>query len=133
MRTRLLLLALLVGLTLPVAAQQYYVVELKIAVAGSAVSFADAASSACTSNGCLTASSGHPQAVAASCALTAASGAITYTVSGATATATTGTEAQPGATIVIQGNQNLLNFSAIRTGSTSGDLRCKISGSGSGQ
>lgn len=131
MRTRLLLLALLVGLTLPVAAQQYYVVELKITVDNTARGFADAASSACTANACLAAGSGHAQAVAAVCVTTASGGAITYRVDGTATTTSTGKEVQPGSTIVIQGNQNLLNASFIRTGATSGDLRCTVSGSGS--
>lgn len=122
----------LLALTVPAAAQQYYVVELKITVAGTAVGFADAASSACTLAACLKPQDGHPQAVAASCVLTAASGAITVRTDGTATTTTTGKEAQPGATIIIQGNQNLLNASFIRTGATSGDLRCTVSGAGSG-
>lgn len=132
--TRLIVaVAALLALTVPVVAQQYYVVELKITVDNTARGFADAASSACTANACLTASGGHTQAVAAVCVLTASSGTITYRVDGTATTTTTGKEVAPGSTIVIQGNPNLLNASFIRTGSTSGDLRCTVSGAGSGQ
>lgn len=132
MKRVLFALLAIAALTVPVVAQQYYVVELKITVDGTARGFADAASSACTSSACLKAQDGHPQAVVAVCVPTAASGAITYRIDGTATTSTTGTEVQPGATVVIQGNQNLLNASFIRTGATSGDLRCKVSGAGSG-
>lgn len=109
------------------AGAQQYVVALKLAVAGSAVGFADASSPTCTANACLVAGSGHPQASYASCILTASSGTITYRIDGTTVTTTTGNEIAPGSSFVIQGNANLLNASFIRTGSTSGDVRCVIS------
>ena len=123
---RFLILALLLGLTVPLGAQTY-VFNLKLSVAAAAVGFKDATSPTCTTNSCLTAGEGHPQAVSAVCAPTAASGAISYRIDGTTVTATTGNEVQPGSTFVITGNQNLLNASLIRTGSTSGDIRCVLS------
>lgn len=124
MLKRILFAIMVLALTVPVGAQQYQF-ALKLAVAGTAVGFADATSPTCTSNSCL-GSTGHPQAVSASCVLTASSGTITYRIDGTTVTATTGMEIAPGSTFVITGNQNLLSASFIRTGSTSGDVRCSV-------
>lgn len=122
------LLAFILALTLPLSAQSY-VFNLKLAVAGSAVGFANATSPTCTTNSCINAGSGHPQATSAVCTTTAASGTIAYRVDGTTVTSSTGIEVAPGSTFVIQGTPFLLAFSAIRTSSTSGDVRCVLSGS----
>lgn len=109
------------------AEQQSYIFNLKLSVAASAVGFASASSPTCTSNACLTEGAGHPQANQASCILTASSGTITMRVDGTATTTTTGVEIAPGSSFVIAGNANLLAASFIRTGSTSGDLRCVVS------
>lgn len=124
---RMILALVLLALTVPLGAQQYEA-HLKITVAASAVTFADAGSSACTAFACITEGAGHPQAVTALCSLTASSGAISYRIDGTAPTSTTGIEVQPGSTLGITGISNLLAFQAIRTGSTSGDLRCVVSG-----
>lgn len=130
MRRSFVLIAALLALAVPLQAQQppSYVVTLKITVAGSAVTFADAASSACTLNACLKSQDGHVQATVAVCTSTASGGTITFRIDGTTVTASTGQEVAPGSTFVITGNNWLLNTSFIRTGSTSGDLRCVVSG-----
>ncbi len=122
---RLLLALSLLALTVPVGAQQYQV-NLKLAVAGTAVGFSSASTPTCTSNSCLIQGDGHQQANTAVCVLTASSGTITYRIDGTTVTATEGMEIAAGSTFVIQGNPYLINFSAIRTGSTSGDVRCSL-------
>lgn len=125
---RCVLALVLVGLTVPLSAQQQYQATLKISVAASAVTFADAASSACTAFACILVGNGHPQAITATCVLTASSGTITYRIDGTAPTSSTGIEVSPGSTLGITGNPNLLAASFIRTGSTSGDLRCTVSG-----
>lgn len=124
---KLLLVGVLLALTVPVTAQMRYVFNLKLAVANSAVGFAGASSPTCTSNACIAEGEGHPQANTASCLLTAASGTITMRLDGTATSTTTGVEIAPGSSFVITGTQNLLSASFIRTGSTSGDLRCVFS------
>lgn len=129
MLKKLLCALLFVALTVPVGAQQY-AVNLKLAVAGTAVGFSSGtygpSNTTCTANECIN-GNGHPNAVYASCENTAAGGTVAYRIDGGTATATTGTEVYAGSVFYIQGTQNLVNFSAIRTGSTSGDIRCVLS------
>jgi hypothetical protein len=128
MLTRILVMLALVLMPLtPARAEQSYLVNLKLAVAGTAVGFSGASSPTCTSNSCLLQQDGHLQANYASCILTASGGAIAYRIDGTAVTATTGNEIQPGSTFVIQGNANLIAASFIRTGSTSGDVRCVLS------
>lgn len=124
---RLILALVLLALTVPVGAQQY-VVNLQLTVAGTAVGFSSATSPTCTSNACLVEGAGHPQANYASCSLTPASGTIAYRIDGtAVTTGSIGMQVSANGSFVIQGNPYLINFSAIRTGSTSGDIRCVLS------
>lgn len=127
MLKRIVLAIVLVALTVPVGAQQY-VVNLQLTVGASGVGFSSATSPTCTSNSCLLAQDGHLQANYASCSLTPSSGTIAYRIDGTAATTgSVGMQVSGGGSFVIQGNQNLINFSAIRTGSTSGDVRCVLS------
>lgn len=65
---------------------------------------------------------GRPQANYAVCRLELAE--IRYRLNGSAATASVGTLLEVGDTLPIRGNDLLANFSAIRTGGTSGQLDC---------
>ncbi len=67
----------------------------------------------------------HDQATAASCRLETAQ--IRYTYDGTTPTSTVGTLLEVGETLTLSGNDALQDFQAIRTGSSSGALKCNYS------
>ena len=118
MKQKLFALLLCVLCLTVIAEAQTYVKHVKLTIAGTASGF-----TASDING-----DGHPQATSAVCQLTGASGAITYRVDGTATTSTTGQEVAAGSVIVITGTNNLLAASFIRTTSTSGDVRCVLSG-----
>lgn len=127
-----LLSLLAVGLlAVPLHAQWSYIKNVRLQVAGTAVNFdaaVDSSGTTCTSFACITQGNGHSAATSATCTNLSSAGAVIYTVDGSTATTTRGNEIQPGGTVVIQGGQQLLTASFIRSGSTSGDLRCVLAG-----
>lgn len=61
-------------------------------------------------------------AISASCRLETAE--IRFVIDGTTATSAYGTLLEPGDTLSLSGHDILVNFSAIRTGATSGTLDC---------
>ena len=67
---------------------------------------------------------GQPQATAASCRLRTAE--VSYTIDGTTPTATVGTLLAVSDILTLDGHDVLVNFRAIRTGS-SGQLDCTVS------
>lgn len=68
---------------------------------------------------------GKPQATAAICRDRTAE--ISYAYDGTTPTATVGTLLEIGDTLTLTGHDVLLNFRAIRTGGSSGQLDCNVS------
>lgn len=115
MQKTLIRLAFAVLLTVPLAAQQYVTVA-DVTVAGTAVTVFTASD--------IQQGNGHPQAVAASCALTG--GNIRVTFDGTTPTSSLGQVLLIGGPYQIAPTANLLNMQAIRDDSTSGVLSCTL-------
>lgn len=109
----LLLLATIVALTVPVAAQYRYTAFEQITVAAVSIGFTSAT---------INEGSGHPQATIASCRLETAQ--IRYRVDGTAPTSSVGTLLEIGDIITLTSPDLVRNFRAIRTGGTSGVLDC---------
>ena len=113
-----MILALLLGLTVPLGAQYSYKKTLAtITVSGSAAAVFAAAD--------IQAGSGHPQATLATCALSTAN--IRVTTDGTTPTTSLGQILTPGS-YVFSGTDILLGMQAIRDDSTSASLDCQLYG-----
>lgn len=110
---RALAAAVVVLLTVPLIAQVQYVDDEQITVANTALGF---------TAGKIT-PGGKPAANLAVCRLELAQ--IRYRTSGAAATTTVGTLLEIGDTVALSGHDILVNFSAVRTGGTSGQLDCQ--------
>jgi len=109
---RLILFLVLLACAAPVSAG--YVAYESYTIAGTAVGFTTAT---------IVAGSGHPQANRAVCGLETAE--IRYTVDGSTTpTASVGQVLEPYSTLTFSNPQDIVNFKAIRTTSTSGVLTC---------
>jgi len=70
------------------------------------------------------ATGGHPSASWATCRLRTAQ--VSYRIDGGTPTATVGTLLQVDDVLELDEPQDLVNFRAIRTGATSGQLDCHL-------
>ena len=114
---RLVTIALVLALTVPLAAQQYsYLAFEQITVAGTAIGFTAAT---------INIGAGHMQAETAICRLETAQ--IRFAYDGTTPTTTVGTLWEVGEERQFNGHQILRNFRAIRTGGSSGQLDCTYS------
>lgn len=107
----LLVVALLVT-PRPMAAIEYTAFE-QVTVGASAIGF---------TSSLIVQGNGHQQAVMATCRLETAQ--IRYRIDGTAPTSTVGTNLEIGDTLVLQGADVLVRFSAIRTGGSSGQLNC---------
>ena len=76
----------------------------------------------------IAAGNGHVQATQATCRNDSAGGEFRYTLDGTAPTTSHGVQWEPGDQFTISGTAYLLNFRAIRTGTTSGALSCTIVG-----
>lgn len=110
---RAALLVLLVSLTVTLSAASYTKFEA-LTVANTSVGFTAANINNTTG--------AHPSATQSACRLETAE--IRYTVDGTTPTTTVGVLLEIGDQLVLNGNDTLNNFRAIRTGATSGVLDC---------
>ncbi len=111
---RVLILALLVLLTLPLSAQQYKKTSAEITVAGTAI----ALFSATDVNG-----NGHPAATMGVCSLTGANIRISF--DGVDPTTSLGEVLVPG-NYVVNGTDTMLNMKGIRDDSTSATWNCIV-------
>lgn len=115
MRQMIFALLGVLGLALPLAAQQYVTIADKT-VSSVAVTVFTAAD--------IQAGSGHTQTTAASCSLTG--GNIRVTFDGTTPTTSLGEVVFVGGPYVFAPSQNLINMQAIRDDATDGVLACVL-------
>lgn len=113
MKHRLVTVALVLACSASLGAWTYIGFE-QITVAGTAIGF-----TAAKIDGT---GGAHPQATMAVCRNETAQ--IRYTTDGTTPTSTVGTQLEIGDWLGLTGYDQLSNFRAIRTGSTSGKLNC---------
>jgi hypothetical protein len=116
---RLSVLAILLALCLTTLQAASYTKFEALAVAGTAVGFTAANINNTTG--------AHPAATSSSCRLELAE--IRYTIDTTTPTSTVGTLMEIGDTLILNGNDTLNNFKAIRTTAVSGQLDCTHVGS----
>ncbi len=113
MRRLVIALAILVVLGVHVAYALNYIMFEKVAVGSVAIGMTISS---------LSASGGHPQANSGVCRASVAE--MRYTIDGRTPTTTIGTLLEVGDLLAMAGNDVLLNFRAIATGATAGQLDC---------
>jgi hypothetical protein len=109
---RILIALVVLAVTVPALAQVLYIDDEQITVANTAIGFTAAKITP----------GGKPQATVAVCRLETAE--IRYRTSGVAATSTVGALLEPGDVLTVTGHDLLVNFSAIRTGASSGQLDC---------
>ena len=102
----------LVALTVPLSAWSYVAFE-QVTVTATAIGFTAAT---------INQGNGHPGAAIAVCRLETAQ--IRYRLDGTAPTSSVGTLLEIGDYLTLSGSDLLVNFSAIRTGSSSGVLDC---------